>query len=90
MIIDILKIIIPYFSGMVVTFLMFHPLKEWKDGYKVAKEHYNNWNLGFEEGFKCARKHFQNFDEGFGEGFESGWDVAFKYYKTDKVEEQEG
>lgn len=63
MIIDILKILIPYFSGIIVSFLMFHPVKEWKDGYKVARERYNNWDLGFEEGYKCARKHFQNYDE---------------------------
>ena len=83
MLIDILKNLIPYFSGMIVTFLMFHPVKEWKAGYKAARERYNNWDLGFDEGYKCARKHFQNFDEGFGEGFEAGFDVALKYYKQE-------
>ena len=83
MIIDILKILIPYFGGMIVTFLMFHPLKEWEDGYKTARERYNNWDQGFDEGFKSAEKHFKNYDEGFGDGFESGWDVALKYYKQE-------
>lgn len=84
---EILKILIPYLSGMIVTFLMFHPLKEWEDGYKVAKERYSNWHLGFDEGFKCARKHFQNFDEGFGEGFDAGFDVALEYYMDGNKDE---
>lgn len=86
MIVDILNIFIPYFMGMIVTFLMFHPVKEWNDGYKTARERYKNWDLGFEEGYKSAKKHFQNYDEGFGDGFESGWDVAHKYYKQEGEE----
>ena len=81
--IEFLNILIPYLSGIIVAFLMFHPVKEWKDGYKTARERYDNWDLGFDEGYKCARKHFQNFDEGFGEGFEAGFDVALKYYKQE-------
>lgn len=83
MIIDFLKILIPYVIGMIVTFLVFHPVKEWQDGYNTAKEFYNNWNLGFHEGYKCAKKRFQNYDDGFGDGFESGWDVALKYSKQE-------
>jgi hypothetical protein len=83
MIIDILEILIPYFSGVIVTFLMFHPIKEWEDGYKSARERYNNWDLGFDEGYKCARKHFQNYDEGFGAGFDAGWDSALRNHEQE-------
>lgn len=79
----IIDILIPFFSGIIVSFLMFHPVKEWKEGYKVARERYNNWDLGFEEGYKCARKHFQNFDEGFGAGFEAGWDSALRNHEQE-------
>ena len=83
MIIDILKNLIPFVSGIIVTFLMFHPVKEWNDGYKTARERYKNWDLGFEEGYKCARKHFQNYDEGFGAGFEAGWDSALRNHEQE-------
>ena len=81
--IEILNTLIPYLSGMIVTFLMFHPVREWEKGYECAKARYKNWELGFDEGFKSAEKHFKNYDEGFGDGFESGWDVALKYYKQE-------
>lgn len=81
--IEFLNILIPYFSGIIMAFLIFHPVKEWKDGYKVARERYKNWDLGFEEGYKSARKHFQNYDEGFGAGFEAGWDVALRNHEQE-------
>lgn len=86
MIIAILNILIPYFMGMIVTFLMFHPLREWKDGYETAKEHYNNWSLGFDEGFDSARKRFANYDEGFGDGFETGWNAALECHDREESE----
>ena len=84
MIIDFLKFLIPYVLGMNVTFLIFHPVKEWQDGYNTAKEFYNDWNLGFDDGYNCAKNRFKNYDDGFGDGFESGWDAALKYYKKEE------
>ena len=62
---------------------MFHPVKLWNEGYKTAREHYKNWDLGFEEGYKSARKHFQNYDEGFGAGFDAGWDSALRNHEQE-------
>ena len=80
---EFLNILIPYILGYLVSCLIFHPVRQWKEGYECAKARYKNWELGFDEGYKSARKHFQNFDEGFGEGFEAGFDVALKYYKQE-------
>ena len=59
---------------------------EWKDGYETAKEHYNNWSLGFDEGFDSARKRFANYDEGFGDGFETGWNAALECHDQEESE----
>ena len=83
MIIDILETLIPYFTGIIVAFLIFHPVKEWNEGYKTARERYDNWDLGYEEGYKSARKHFKNYDEGFGAGFEAGWDSALRNHEQE-------
>ena len=77
---NLLNILLPYLMGILVSYLMFQPIKQRQDGYNAAKKYYGNWELGFNEGYKCARKHFQNFDKGFGEGFEAGFDVALEYY----------
>lgn len=81
--IEFMYILIPYFSGIIVAFLIFHPVKEWEKGYKTARERYDNWDRGFDEGYKAARKHFQNYDEGFGAGFEAGWDVALRNHEQE-------
>ena len=83
MIIDILEIFIPYFIGIITAFLIFHPVKEWNEGYKTARERYDNWDLGYEEGYKSAKKHFKNYDEGFGAGFEAGWDSALRNHEQE-------
>lgn len=55
---------------------MFQPMKEWQEGYNTAKEHYSNWNKGFDDGYKSAEKLFKDYNKGFGDGFEAGWDSA--------------
>ena len=83
MIIDILEILIPYYLGCLVTYLITRPVREWEKGYECAKARYKNYDLGFDEGYKCARNHFQNYDEGFGAGFEAGWDSALRNHEQE-------
>lgn len=54
MISELLKIVIPYCMGMIVTFLLVRPVKEWSEGYETAKKRYGSWSLGFEEGFDAG------------------------------------
>mgnify|MGYP007092175842 CR=1 FL=1 len=80
---DTILFIVSYFIGVLVAYLVFQPMKNWEEGYKVAKERYNDWNLGFNEGYKAAEKLFQDYVRGFGDGFEAGWDEALKGLKQE-------
>ena len=74
----IINVLLPYIMGIIAAFLMFHPEREWKDGYKTARKTYSNWDLGFNDGYKSAEKLFKDYDRGFGDGFESGWNAALE------------
>ena len=74
----IINVLLPYIMGIIVAFLMFHPEREWKDGYETARKTYGNWKLGFNDGYKSAETIFKDYDRGFGDGFESGWNAALE------------
>ena len=74
----IINILLPCIMGIIAAFLMFHPEREWKDGYETARKTYGNWRLGFNDGFKSAEKIYKDYDRGFGDGFESGWNAALE------------
>lgn len=78
---SLLNILLPYLIGILVSYLIFQPIKQWKDGYNTAKEYYSNWELGFNEGYKAAEKRFKNYDLGFGDGFESGWNAVLEQHQ---------
>lgn len=62
--------------GVVASYMIYRPEKQWQDGYDMAKEFYSNWNIGFDTGFKSAEKLFKDYEKGFGDGFEAGWNSA--------------
>lgn len=70
---ELLQVLIPYFGGMICTFIMFRPDREWEDGYYTAKNTYDNWNKGFNTAWEKASKIFSDYETGFGDGFETGW-----------------
>ena len=74
----IINVLLPYIMGIIAAFLMFHPEREWKDGYETARKFYDNWELGFDYGYKSAEKTFKDYDCGFGDGFEAGWNAALE------------
>ncbi len=74
--VNLLLFMLAYFIGVEFSAFMFHPMRNWKEGYDTAKDHYKDWNRGFDEGFKSASKTFQDYHKGFGDGFEAGWDSA--------------
>ena len=74
----IINVLLPYIMGIIAAYLMFQPMKNWQDGYDTAKEHYGNWNLGFNQGWDLAKNTFKDYDKGFGDGFESGWNAALE------------
>ena len=74
----IINVLLPYIMGIIAAYLMFQPMKNWQDGYDTAKEHYGNWNLGFNQGWDLAKITFKDYDKGFGDGFESGWNAALE------------
>jgi hypothetical protein len=71
--IELLKILIPYCCGVICTFILFHPQREWMDGYYTARKTYGCWDKGFDSAWKEASELFKNYDSGFGDGFEAGW-----------------
>ena len=46
---DLLNILLPYLMGVLVSYLIFQPMKKWDDGYNTAKNFYGNWELGFDK-----------------------------------------
>ena len=83
---DLLNILLPYLIGVLVSYLIFQPMKQWEDGYNTAKKIYGNWELGFDKGFEAAKKTFNNYDLGFGDGFESGWNAVLEQYQRSEGE----
>lgn len=73
---DFLLLMLVYLIGVVVSAYIFHPMKNWQEGYDTAKEHYGNWHKGFDDGFVAASEMFKDYHQGFGDGFEAGWDSA--------------
>lgn len=65
-----------YFIGVGLSAIIFHPMRNWQEGYNTAKEHYRDWHRGFDEGYTAASKTFKDYEQGFGDGFEAGWDSA--------------
>jgi hypothetical protein len=83
---DLLNILLPYLIGVLVSYLIFQPMKQWEDGYNTAKNFYGNWELGFDKVFEAAKKTFNNYDLGFGDGFESGWNAVLEQYQRSEGE----
>lgn len=83
---NFLNILLPYIMGVLVSYLIFQPIKQWQDGYNTAKEYYGNWEFGFNKGYKAAEKIFKNYDLGFGDGFESGWNAALEQHQRSEGE----
>jgi hypothetical protein len=83
---DLLNILLPYLMGVLVSYLIFQPMKQWDDGYNTAKNFYGNWELGFDKGFEAAKKTFNNYDLGFGDGFEDGWNAVLEQYQRSEDE----
>lgn len=73
---EFIKILLPYIMGIICAYLIFQPMENWQEGYNTAKEHYQNWNEGFDQGYKSAEKLYKDYHKGFGDGFEAGWDSA--------------
>lgn len=42
------------FFGAVLTIIVTRPMKSWQDGYNTAKEHYSDWENGFNAGWDGA------------------------------------
>ena len=53
---DFVLVIIGYFLGIIVSFLLFRPIKSFNDGYDAAKKFYNNWNQAYDDGFYAGIK----------------------------------
>lgn len=49
-------VLIGYFIGIIVSFILFRPIKSYNDGYNQAQRYYGDWNKGFEAGFDAAIK----------------------------------
>lgn len=53
-----MNVTIAYFFGALVgvaiTIVITRPLKSWRDGYNTAKEHYSDWEKGFNDGYDAA------------------------------------
>lgn len=73
---NILVFMLAYFIGVGVSVYVFRPMSNWMDGYNTAKEHYGDWDRGFDKGYMLASKLFKDYEQGFGDGFEAGWDSA--------------
>jgi hypothetical protein len=83
---DLLNFLLPYLMGVLVSYLIFQPMKQWEDGYNTAKKFCGNWELGFDKGFEAAKKTFNNYDLGFGDGFEDGWNAVLEQYQRSEGE----
>lgn len=75
---NLILFMLAYFLGVAVSSVIFHPMRNWKEGYDNAKEYYSNWKIGFDKGFKYASKIYKDYHQGFGDGFESGWYAALE------------
>ena len=51
---SIVVLITGYIAGVVASWLIFRPMKAFEDGYYTAKEHYSNWEKGFNQGWDAA------------------------------------
>ena len=76
MLIELIKILLPYILGMVCMGVMFPPMKDWQEGYNAAKQCYGDWKQWYEKGWNNAKEVFEDYDRGFGDGFEAGWITA--------------
>lgn len=74
----LINFMVPYILGVVCAFLMFHPVRKWKDGYDAARETYGNWDKGYDEGWKASAEMHKDYDRGFGDGFDAGWRTALE------------
>lgn len=53
---EVTLVLIGYFIGIIVSFILFRPKKSYNDGYIQAQRLYGDWNKGFEAGFDAAIK----------------------------------
>lgn len=67
---DFLLLMLVYLIGVGVSAYIFHPMKNWQEGYDT------DWDRGFDKGYMLASELFKDYDQGFGDGFEAGWDSA--------------
>lgn len=75
--VNLLLFMFAYFIGVGSSAYVFHPMRNWQEGYNTAKEYYRDWDRGFNDGFKSASTAFQNYyDKGFDDGFEAGRNSA--------------
>lgn len=51
-----MEAVIGYFIGIIVSFILFRPIKSYNDGYSQAQRYYGDWNKGFDAGFDAAIK----------------------------------
>lgn len=75
---ELVNILLPYLMGILCSYWIFEPMRNWNDGYATAKKLYSNWWEGFDTGYEHARKFFTDYDRGFGDGFESGWNASME------------
>lgn len=75
---DLLNILLPYLMGVLVSYLIFQPMKQWDDGYNTAKKYYGNWELGYNKGFEAAKKTKELIAEG--DGYADGEMVYDSFY----------
>lgn len=49
-------VLIGYFIGIIVSFILFRPIKSFNDGYSQAQRYYGDWKKVYEAGFDAAIK----------------------------------
>ena len=56
---DLILVLLGYIIGIIVSWLIFRPMKSFNAGIELAKKTYGDWEKGFDTGWDAAFKHME-------------------------------
>ena len=83
---NVICVLIGYAIGLGYAWIMFHPSKEWQDGYDTAKNTFSDWEKGFYTGYEAAADHYQDYKQGFYDGWNRCLERGQENAKTEEKE----
>ena len=78
--------LIGYTVGVIFSILMFCPMKNWQEGYDMAKKTYGDWSKGFNCGYDAAAEYYTDYKQ----GFHDGWLACEKNSAGESKEKRKG